>query len=307
MDGRTTPQRRLSSRVIAAAVVSALAVVGLATVALRPDPGESADLATIDAVDPTTTTTTRPTPVPTTIPAPPNLLVTTGGATTPVSGYDYCWTPAGAAQGMCADSFGQQIPVPITVEGPTLTLQWATNSELGAGVRNEGERCGRPLLVEKIGPGQWELTVPPEAGEYDVYLTGSAPEGRVQFALALTTTVNGPSPRPHAHVSWGAVDDPLSLSFDLIGSAPVTEAAVTIRSMDDIVTTLSIPLAVPPEDPCGRTQGWTMIDEPSTLGRRPLVIEVEILDGTQRYGLTDTWSVDPMDWVDFDGFMDPLD
>ena len=166
---------------------------------------------------------------------PPPLVVVTPTATIQVPGYDYCWGDNDSEAGTCADWFGSETPTRVTVDTPMAAVQWIEGADLSSRLLlGEGE-CLK--LLESSGPGEWVLTMPPTPGTYRVNLSGTSGDWTSNFAIMLTSTVDGPAARPYAEIEWPNTTNKLAPLVVISGAAPDTTVKLRFLSTDAIVTT----------------------------------------------------------------------
>lgn len=280
---RTMGTTRLVVLIVVVTLASACANVAPGPATTRVDP-ESAPVPTEPSDSPLQ-------PVLSDLPEPPGLVVHRGSSVATVPGFDYCWTLSDGTNGTCADSFGTEVPTPIRVDTPTVTLEWIEDGELSAWVRADDESCGARLSLESTGPGGWSLAMPPQAGTYRIDLSGKAPQGSTGFALLVTVSVDGPPAFPVATVWWPDTADGFEMSVELAGVDPSDEAVLAVVSADQVTTRLSLELR-PSGSRCGPSEAEAVVAGVGALGAAPYQVSLDLTDATGRYELTWEWPRD---------------
>jgi hypothetical protein len=280
------------------AFLSACSSTTRTSTSTQADPGSTTTQPTLPS-----TTARRLAPEPS---EPPALVVSSNGSTATVPPFDYCWTPATSTTGVCADSFGSEIPTPITVDTPTAEIDWVQDGELTAWVRSDEPECGPQLSLEPAGPGHWDLAMPPHAGTYRVTLAGTAPEGDTGFALQVTSLVDGPPVRPIVAVWWPDIDDPFALSVDITGVDSCSDVVLEITSTKGLTTELTMEL-YESDRRCGPSEGEVTLDDRTALGAAPYTVTLGVTDATQRYEIAWEWPADLNGGDTLKGTMQPQD
>ena len=246
-------------------------------------------------VGPTASTSVPGSPPPTVTPTsttlvvqqPPDLVVV-GESRTRVPGFDYCWTLSDAESGVCADSFGAEVPVPVSVDGAWVTMEWVEGGVLTAYGPPDSEGCGSALAVDPIGRGQWRLAMPPEPGTHQIYLGGEAPEGTTRFAIEVTSSVEGPPPAPVVEIGWPDTDQPMGILVTILGIEQAAEMVVEVHSADNQTSTLTIPLLA--ADPaCPELWGQIEVADPTVFGLAPLTGRLSVENGSSTFKLDFLW------------------
>lgn len=217
-------------------------------------------------------------PLTTPVARPADLVVVSGDSRTRLPGFNWCWRPATVETALCADGPGGAVPV--SVDSAFVTLEWLVDGTLTLSQQADTNGCEPPPVIEPLGPGLWQLSMPGETGTYRIDLTGTATGGSTKFAMLVTSSVAGPALRPTVEIAWEITQGPLAVAVTVVGLDRSTDAVIEVSSMDDSVSKLVIPLQ---QAGCLELFGETDIEEVALLGTPPLGALLLIDDGSSLF------------------------
>lgn len=224
---------------------------------------------------------------------PPALVVGAGSSRVVSPGINYCWTTSASGEGVCADSFGNEVPTPVDVDTATVSVAWVEDGTLSASLWADGQACPIPLARQSEESGHWTLALPAEPGTYRVDLFGSAPEGRTQFAILVTSASEGPAAVPIVSAWWPDTSDDFALSVEVEGLSAASEAALEIVSAGDKQTLLPVVLRASEAQCRSVLEGEAIVAGGiEALGVAPYTATLVVTSYLETWQLTWEWPLD---------------
>jgi hypothetical protein len=217
---------------------------------------------------------------------PPGLQLIAGSAEVTLRGFDYCWEGAG-----CADSFGTEVPQPVDVDLPSITVRWIEEGTVTASIRDDADECPRFVPLAPVGAGEWTMAMPADPGTYRVYFSGQAGESSSVFAAAISSSVPGEEALPVAAVWLPDVADELLAEVELYSTEPASSATLTIDTADGASVTISLEDGTLDGAYCG-PQFFGSVDPvagTANLGETPYSVTMTVQSGSTQYTRSWVW------------------
>lgn len=126
---------------------------------------------------------------PTTLDAPPDLVVSSDAATSRRRPYTYCWTTTGA--GVCVDgqrTVDDRVDVRGTVRLSLPLDDWTLTATRWVSL---DDRQGPPVALRPTGAGDWVVAEQLSPGRHVLEIAGRGPEGDAFWVVPITV-LEGP-------------------------------------------------------------------------------------------------------------------